>query len=320
MKKFLIFIFVLVFVVAFSAFIFVKLNLSPVNTDTKNKIFVVKEGEGIQLISQNLENSGFIKNKYAFLIYTIITRQNKKLQSGTFRLSASLSVPEIIKKLSSGGVSDYWLKIIDGTRIEEIVQLFPTGLSFNYQDFLTKYKSKEGYFFPDSYLIPSYFNLDQTAEVISLNFNKKLTQAKEKSTSNLIDEDNIIMASLLEREGKTLESKQMIAGIIINRLNLGMPLQIDATVQYARDSQIKNIISYWQTLVKTDLQIDSPFNTYKNQGLPPRPICNPGYNSLFAAFHPTESDNLFYITGTDGIMYYAKTLDEHNSNIAKYLK
>lgn len=320
MKKFLLFIFVLVFVVAFSVFIFVKLNLSPVNTDTKNKIFVVKEGEGIQLISQNLESNGFIKNKYAFLIYSIVTRQNKKLQSGTFRLSASLSVPEIIKKLSSGGVSDYWLKIIDGTRIEEIAQLFPSGLSFNSQDFLTKYKTKEGYFFPDSYLIPSYFNLDQTIEVVSLNFNKKLTQAKEKSTSNLIDEDNVIMASLLEREGKTLESKQMIAGIIINRLNTGKPLQIDATAQYARDSQSKGISTYWQPLAKTDLQIDSSFNTYKNQGLPPRPICNPGYNSLFAAFHPTDSDYLFYITGTDGKMYYGKTFEEHNSNVDKYLK
>jgi len=320
MKKFLIVLSILSVIAGICLSLFVNSNIIPLSTDTKNKIFVVKEGEGIQVISQNLYQNGFIKNKYAFLIYTIFTRQNKKLQSGTFRLSASLSVPEIIKKLSSGGVSDYWLKIIDGTRIEEIAQLFPSGLSFNSQDFLTKYKTKEGYFFPDSYLIPSYFNLDQTVEVISLNFNKKLTQTKEKSTSSLIDEDNIILASLLEREGKNIESKQMIAGIIINRLNLGMPLQIDATVQYARDSLSKNITSYWQPLVKPDLQLDSPFNTYKNQGLPPRPICNPGYNSLFAAFHPTTSDNLFYITGTDGKMYYAKTLEEHNSNVDKYLK
>lgn len=320
MKKFFIVLSTLSVAIGVCLALFVKSNITPLSSDTKNKIFVVKEGEGIQTISQNLHQNGFIKNEYVFFIYTLITRQNKKLQSGTFRLSASLSVPEIIKKLSSGGVSDYWLKIIDGTRIEEIAKLFPNGLSFNSQDFLTKNKTKEGHFFPDSYLIPSYFNLDQTIAVISLNFDKKFAQAKEKSTSNLIEEDNIIMASLLEREGKTLESKQIIAGIIINRLNVGMPLQIDATVQYARDSQNKNITGYWQTLVKTDLQIDSPFNTYKNQGLPPRPICNPGYNSLFAAFHPTESDYIFYITGNDGKMYYAKTLDEHNSNIAKYLK
>lgn len=321
MKKFLVFTLIIFFVLIAGVYVFVKLNLSPVSSDTKNKIFVVKEGDGVQQISQNLQDNGFIKDKYAFLIYTIATRQNGKLQSGNFRLSPSLSVPEIIKKLSSGGISDYWLKIIDGSRIEEIIQLFPTGLSFTSQDFLNKYKTKEGYFFPDSYLIPTYFNLDQTFEVINKNFNQKFSQAKENSTSTLIDEDNLILASLLEREGKSLESKQMVAGIIINRLNLGMPLQIDATVLYVRDSRNKLTSKYWQLpITKTDLQIDSSFNTYKNQGLPPRPICNPGYNSLYAAFHPIKSDYIYYITGNDGKMYYAKTLDEHNSNRAKYLK
>jgi len=320
MKKLLIFFLVLLFLASIFGIIFVKLNLSPASLDSKNKIFVVKEGDGVETISKNLKKEGLIKNQYAFLVYTIVTRQNDKLQSGNFRLSSSLSVPEIIKKLSSGGISDYWLKIIDGSRLEEIAKLFPTGIPFNSQDFLTKYKLKEGYFFPDSYLIPSYFNLDQTVEVINKNFVEKFNKAKENSNSNLIDEDIVILASLLEREGKSLESKQLIAGVIINRLNLGMPLQIDATVQYARDSFSKNTTIYWQPLIKQDLEINSPFNTYKNQGLPPRPICNPGYNSLFAAFHPTPSDYVYYITGNDGKMYYAKTPDEHNSNIAKYLK
>ncbi len=320
MKKIFVVLLIFFAFVCLGLYLFVTNNITSVSTEVKNRIFVVNEGDGIHTISQNLYKNDFIKNKYAFLIYSLITRQNKKLQSGTFRLSSSLSVPEIIKKLSSGGVSDYWLKIVDGIRIEEIAKLFPSGLTFNSQDFLTKYKTKEGYLFPDSYLIPSYFSLDQTVDVIIQNFDKKFAQAKEGSTSSLIDEDNVILASLLEREGKSLESKQKIAGIIINRLNLGMPLQIDATVQYAKDSLTKNITNYWQPLAKIDLQINSPFNTYKNQGLPPRPICNPGFNSLYAAFHPTDSDYLFYITGNDGKMYYAKTLEEHNSNITKYLK
>ena len=320
MKNFFVVFLIIFVIVCLGLYLFVIKNISPISSETKNKIFVVNEGDGVQLISQNLKKNGFIKNEYAFLIYTLFNRQNKKLQSGTFRLSASLSVPEIIKKLSSGGVSDYWLKIIDGTRIEEIAKLFPSGLTFNSQDFLTKYKIKEGYFFPDSYLIPSYFSLDQTVDIITKNFDKKLAQAKEGSTSSMIDEDVLILASLLEREGKSVESKQKIAGIIINRLNQNMPLQIDATAQYARDSVSKNITTYWQPVDKQDLQINSSFNTYKNQGLPPRPICNPGYNSLFAAYHPVESNYLYYITGKDGKMYYATTLEEHNSNIAKYLK
>jgi len=99
-----------------------------------------------------------------------------------------------------------------------------------------------------------------------------------------------------------------------------MALQLDATVQYARDSQNKNIKDYWQPISKSDLSINSSYNTYKNPGLPPKPICNPSYNSLFAAFHPTDSDYFYYITGNDSLMHYAKTLSEHNTNIAKYLK
>jgi len=110
-----------------------------------------------------------------------------------------------------------------------------------------------------------------------------------------------------------------VAGIINNRLKIGMALQIDATVQYARDSKT-HPAKYWLVLTKNDLTINSPFNTYKNPGLPPSPICSPGLDSLFAAQNPTPSDYLYYIHGTDGTMHYAKTLTEHNLNISKYLK
>lgn len=299
-------------------FVFIKSNLTPVSTDSANKVFVIDDGEGIFDISQKLEDKQLIKNHYAFLVYAFLTQQNKKIQSGTYRLSQSLSVSEIIKKLTSGGIADYWLKIPEGSRVEELTSLFPTDLSFTGQDFLTKIKNKEGYIFPDSYLIPQYYNLDQTLEVIQKNFDQKFDQAQKNSTTDLTEKQSLVLASLLEREGKSLESKQMIAGIILNRLNIDMPLQLDATIQYVRDSQSKTT-QYWQPISKSDISVSSSYNTYKNTGLPPKPICNPGYNSLYAAFHPTESDYLYYITGNDGKMYYAKTLDEHNSNIAKHL-
>jgi UPF0755 protein len=154
-----------------------------------------------------------------------------------------------------------------------------------------------------------------------LPFRKPFTQAKSGSTIDISDSDAVILASLIEREGRLLKSKQMISGIIFNRLKEGMPLQIDATVQYARDSQNKSVSKYWQPVTSEQIkQTNSSFNTYQNPGLPPRPICNPGYNSLYAAFHPTESDYLYYITSDDGVMYYAKTLSEHNANIANHLK
>ena len=100
-----------------------------------------------------------------------------------------------------------------------------------------------------------------------------------------------------------------------------MPLQVDASVQYARDSRSKNLAKYWQPVTRDDLkQIDSDYNTYLYPKLPPGPICNPGYDSIYAVYHPTDSDYLYYITGNDNQMHYAKTLDQHNQNIANYLR
>lgn len=301
-------------------FTFLFLNNKSVSSDDSQKVFTIKSGEGIKQIAQDLEDKDFIRNKYVFLFYSYQLSLNKKIQAGNFKISSNLTTKEIVTKLSSGGITDYWLKIIDGTRVEELTDSFPNNISFTGKDFVAKAKDLQGYLFPDSYLIPQYFTIDQILATIETNFNQKFNQAKEKSTSTLSDQKNLILASLLEREGRSLESKKMIAGILLNRLEIGMALQLDATVQYVRDSQLKNITEYWQPITKTDLSTISPYNTYKNPGLPPKPICNPGYNSLYAVFHPTASDYFYYITGNDGKMHYATTLDEHNSNIAKYLK
>lgn len=310
-------IFVLIFITAI--YFFLKLNLKPITDQATNKVFVIEPGQSLSDIGKNLKKYNLIRNNYAFVFQTFLTGQNKKIQAGTYRLNPSLSTSEIITKLTTGGVSDYWLKIPDGSRLEEIALLFPENPYFTQQDFLQKTKNKEGYLFPDSYLFPEYFNLDQILEVIDSNFDKKFIQAKEDSNSKLSDHSNLILASILEREGRSLKSKQMIAGILLNRLNINMALQVDASAQYARDSQIKNLQKYWQPATKSDLTINSPYNTYKFPGLPVGPICNPSYNSIYAAFHPIDSDYFYYITGNDGNMYYAKTLEEHNQNIAKYL-
>lgn len=121
------------------------------------------------------------------------------------------------------------------------------------------------------------------------------------------------MASLIEREAKTDEDRKTIAGILWNRIDLKMPLQVDAVFGY-----IKGIDTYHPT--SEDLSIESPYNTYLHAGLPPTPISNPGLESLHAAATPTKTDYLYYLTGKDGVMHYAKTFEEHKANRAKYLK
>jgi UPF0755 protein len=231
-----------------------------------------------------------------------------KLQAGLFKLAPSLTTPEIIAKLSKGGSQDYWFKVIEGQRTAELSIKFDSAL--------------EGYIFPDSYLIPQDYQAPQIyTDIIKKNFDQKFAGAKTGATNTQLTDDQIvILASILEREARTLPSKQMVAGILLNRLKIGMALQLDTTVEYARDSQLPHPATYWQPATSTDTHIISLYNTYLHPGLPPGPICNPGADSLYAAFHPTSSDYLYYLTGNDNQMHYALTLKDHNSNIAKYLK
>jgi len=133
------------------------------------------------------------------------------------------------------------------------------------------------------------------------------------ASSSLTEEQVIIMASVIEREANSPESMGYVAGILQNRLAIGMYLQVDASIEYILNKTLAE-------LVPEDLKIDSPYNTYTNPGLPPTPIGNPGMTSILAVLNPTPSNYLFYITGNDGTFYYARTFDEHRVNIARYLR
>lgn len=281
-------------------------NSQAVSTNSETKNFVINPGDGADMIATRLEANGLIRNKFIFLFVARVNKLSGNLRAGMFKLSPAMSPLEVIKELTTGGNHDYWVQIIGGQRLEEI------DIEFQ--------KDLEGYIFPDSYLIPKDYTPANIYTLISKNFSKQFTRAKEGATNlKLNDKQAVILASLLEREARSLVSKQNVAGILLNRLDINMALQLDATVQYARDT-IKNPTKYWLPITKNDLVIDSKYNTYIHPGLPPTPICNPGYDSLYAVFHPIVSDNLFYITGNDNQMHYAKTLDEHNLNISKYLK
>ncbi|MBU3935692.1 endolytic transglycosylase MltG [Patescibacteria group bacterium] len=315
MKK-VFFAFLLLVVLMFAFFVF---NLRPPESDSPTTLFVVNQGDSLSLIASRLEKQGFIRQKYVFIVYSYYLNLNKKLQSGGFQLSPSMSVADIIQTLSSGGSHDSWVKILPGWRLSQATTSIPDNLAFSSSDLLASSFLKEGYLFPDSYLIPEYYTVDQFLALVSQNFTKNFAKAQEGSDSKLSDSEILILASLLEREARTLINKKIVAGILLNRLDIDMALQVDATVQYARDS-LHPPDKYWQPPSRADLQINSVFNTYKNRGLPPTPICNPGLDSLIAAFHPSPSDYLYYISDNSGQMHYAKTLEEHNQHIADYLR
>lgn len=293
------FIFLGLIVITFGIFTYLS---SPEDSQSTEKEFVVNQGDSISEIATRLENNHYIRNRYVFIFYAYLSDLHKKLQAGNFNLSASFSTNKIVLTLSEAKPAEYWFRIIDGQRIAELSIKFPL--------------ENEGYLFPDSYKIPNDYTPAQILKIIKDNFAHKYSQVKTESS--LSDQEVVTLASLVEREGRTLESKKMVSGILQNRLKIGMPLQVDASVQYARDT-FRKPKEYWLPLAAKDLDIASPYNTYINPGLPPSPICNPGLNSLTAVFNPAPSDYLFYITGNDNLMHYAKTLEEHNLNIAKYL-
>ncbi|MEK7161010.1 MAG: endolytic transglycosylase MltG [Patescibacteria group bacterium] len=287
--------------------------------------FTINRGDGVREIANNLYNKGLIKNRVAFFITIKLLNLDTKIQAGEYSLNKNMSAAEIAKTLTHG-VADIKITIPEGWSLEEIVDYLQNTLHIKTNNYLTEikqWKQQEGYFFPDTYLIPQESSISAILALTRENFDKKVKK---------ITREQLIMASLVEREAKTEEDRKIIAGILLKRLRENMPLEVDATVQYAVANCrnpvpvpdgfiLKNKCDWWpKNITEQDLKIDSLYNTRKYAGLPPGPICNPGISAINAVLAPQETDYYFYLTGEDGKMRYGKTLAEHNNNIVKYLK
>ena len=295
------------------AFLWFKEATSPLKPNSQaSKDFVIKRGDSVRKIASNLKREGLIRDPLAFFLLVKKMGLGKNIQAGDFRLKPSMSAYEIADKLQHGTL-DVWITIPEGWRVEEIALKLAAELSIPEQEFL-KY-AKEGYMFPDTYLIPKEASASAVAKIMRDNFDKKVS----KSFANLNLHKMIILASLVEKEAKLEQDRPKVASVLLNRLKLGMKLDVDATVQYALGYQPDNKTWWKKALTREDLKISSPFNTYKNRGLPPKPIANPGLTSIKAVVNPAKTDYLYYLSDQKGKMHYAKSLEEHNKNIKKYL-
>jgi UPF0755 protein len=283
--------------------------------------FVIPKGQSVQLIGERLVEANLIRNKLIFRYVVWKEKLGSKIQAGSFQLNQALSTSEIAQRLTMG-TDDIWVTIPEGKRVEEVAEYFSEFEQFDKAEFIKMAKIDEGYLFPDTYLFP----VQTTAAIVHTqlrdNFDavvqKNKIEEKAKAKNQTL-EDVIIMASLLEREAQSAEDMKMVAGILYNRLENGMPLQVDATLQYAKGFD-KATNNWWPTALSADKESNSPYNTYKFANLPPGPIANPGLNALKAAAEPTASEYLFYITDNDGNMHYTVTYDEHLENVQKYLR
>jgi len=319
-------VFFVVFILLVVCFCFVFFyNLTPANSKEEKVQFVISPGESLSLIAKRLEEQNLIRNQYFFQLLAYGLKLNKNIQAGMFLLSPSMSAKEIALSLTKGKL-DRWLTTIEGWRSEQVAQAVGEQLGLDGEIFFQLAKDKEGFLFPDSYLVPPYFTEEEVLDLMLTNFDKKTADLWAVAEKKGLKKDEVvILASLVEREAKFSSDRPLVAGVLINRWRAGWPLQVDATVQYAKANQLKsqdpNLDNWWPQINSQDLQlIDSKYNTYRYKGLPPTAICNPSSASLKAVVDFTPTNFWFYLSDKEGKIHFAEDLESHQKNIDQFLK
>jgi|SRR5579859_1865972 len=308
---------------AAATFFYATTQLQPVNPQQTQKTnFVVPTGQSVSVIGSRLQQAGLIRNALLFREQVWQLHLGSKIQAGTFMLSPSMSTNEVAQNLTRG-TNDLWATIPEGWREEEIADMLASQQlpNFDKQEFLNVAKNDEGFLFPDTYLFQRTATADSIYHVLRDTFDKKVTNnlAGDIQASGYSLHDVITLASIVQREARQPQTMKIVAGILEHRLQLGGGLNVDATLQYIHGYD--PVFQTWWAEPTSDLKLStSPFNTYKYKGLPPHPIDNPGLNAINAVLHPTRTDYLYYVTDRQGTMHYAKTLEEHNSNVQQYLR
>ncbi len=289
-------------------------------SDTTTREVVVAQGQGVMAIAHTLKEEGLIRSSWAFTFYVQVIGSQSRLQAGKYLLAPSMSISRIVSMLTWGlaETNDITVVVPEGENIWEVDQILTKAGLITQGEFARKHRLDEGYFFPDTYRFTPGTTADEIASRMKWDFALK--------TGGLASRETLILASLLEKEGKTAEDKALIAGIIAKRIKLGMTLQIDASVAYGAclrrwlpQSSTTNC-DVTEVPIAYEIGLDSEYNTYLRKGLPAGPIANPGLEAIHAAQNPIASDYLYYLSPRDGSrIIFAKTAAEHAKNRRKYL-
>lgn len=302
--------------------------------DTKLRTIVIPRGTGASAVADKLQQEGVIQNSLYFLYYAWSQNAASQLKAGTYNLSPSMHISDIVSVMEEGSSSDIRVTIPEGSSSADIERrLIAAGLQIKQGEFIsfanmtvkdTRNKfdypflaqlslgqDLEGYLFPDTYDFAPDATVAQIGAKMLENFHGKAMPVAGQSIANL--NDAITLASILEKEVQTYEDMRTVAGLLNNRLQVGMPLQVDASIAYLTGKKTGEITA-------KDKTFNSPYNTYMHKGLPPGPITNPGLKSIQAALNPQKNDYWYYLSAPDGRTIFSKTLEEHNANKAKYLR
>lgn len=307
--------------------------------------FTIEKGDSVKKISAGLKEGGVINNIFVFESYVWLTGMQGLFQPGEYNLPAGGNTASLVAKMTSIAAKEKTFTVIEGWTLKETAEYLENkeliktdkelyyltgapGIDYRKQkvdfkggwdyDFLSdkpSYVSLEGYIYPDTYRILAEAGAGGLIEKALDNFDKKLTlvlRAEIKRQGKTIFEV-LTLASIVEKEVSGYENRRMVADIFLKRLKAGMALESDATINYITGKGMTRPLY-------GDLQIKSPYNTYKNAGLPLGPICNPSIEAIMAVIYPAANPYYYFLTDENGRVYYGKTYAEHLKNKAKYLK
>ena len=293
------------------------LLVSPPLRYPTGDLIVIARGDSAVQVADELAQERVVRSAVAFKYLLRLTGVSAHIHPGSYRLTKPENAFTIASRIGAGafGIPPTRLTFAEGETVRDMAAKISTAFpTITESDFITAAGPYEGYLFPDTYLFPPDATADSIVQAMRDNFEAKITPLMPAiSASGHTLSDIIIMASLIEKEARTSDSRRMVSGILWNRIKDGMPLQVDAVFGY-----IFHRSTYAPSFA--DLSVASPYNTYLHTGLPPGPIDNPGLDSITAAIEPAQTDDLYYLTGKDGRMHYARTYAEQLANQRLYLR
>ncbi|MEX0931103.1 MAG: endolytic transglycosylase MltG [Candidatus Paceibacterota bacterium] len=296
--------------------IFIYSQVLPPGDFPTNHPVVIESGLSAAEVANQLEEQNVVRSSDVLYLTILLLHDPSEVKAGSYIFTEAQDVFRIAKQITDMNPPTENLRVtlIEGTSVAQYADVIELRLpEFDSEYFLTQAEPLEGFLFPDTYYIPLNFTEDDLIELLKETYKKRVDPLLSAHESTLTESEIITLASIVEREANTEESMRTVAGILLNRLSYDMPLQADATVEYVLDRPLSE-------LKPEDLEIDTPYNTYLYNGLPPTPIGNPGVNAIKAVLDPIVTDYFFYITGNNGDFYYAETFDEHKQNIENHLK
>jgi len=311
---------------------------TPPSDDPTPMTFIVEMGETAVSIAARLEEMGFITDPTLFRRFLQYHGLDASLEAGDYQLRRNMTMREIAEALQHSRVQEVTITILEGWRAEQVADFLTAENIMDGSVFLAAVRqgeviqhpllvdrpagaSFEGYLFPDTYRLPAQATPADLLTRMLDNMQGRLPIGWEgmASAQNLNFYEVLIIASIVEREAVVPEERPVIASVYLNRIQQGMYLQADPTVQYAMGYQPETG-QWWKTPVTLEeyQKVNSPYNTYLNPGLPPGPICNAGAGSILAVLQPTQTPYLFFVARGDGSHVFAETYEEHERNIELY--